>query len=68
MPIYELQCQKCGKIIDVFQKITDPPVRVCPGCLGQMKRIMSKTTFHLKGGGWFSDPPKEPEKEGSDAK
>jgi predicted nucleic acid-binding Zn ribbon protein len=31
-----------------------------------MKRIMSKTTFRLKGKGWFSDPPKKPEGEERD--
>ena len=68
VPIYEYQCQKCDKIITVYQAHNAVPVRVCPGCLGAMKRIMSKTTFRLKGEGWFSDPPKEPEREENDTK
>lgn len=65
-PIYEYRCEKCGKIIDVFQPHTAGDYRLCPRCLGDMKRIVSKTTFHLKGGGWYSEPPKPPKGEDND--
>lgn len=57
MPIYEYGCQSCGKIIDLMQKLNDPPPGKCDGCgaEGAMQRIISRTSFVLKGGGWYSD-------------
>lgn len=53
MPIYEYQCKKCGKKFDVFQKITDPEVTSCGSCHGPVKKLVSLSTFHLKGAGWY---------------
>lgn len=57
MPIYEYGCQSCGRIIDLMQKLNDPPPGKCDGCgaEGAMQRIISRTSFVLKGGGWYSD-------------
>jgi putative FmdB family regulatory protein len=53
MPIYEYQCQKCGEIFEVFQKFSDPPPKrhECGG--RKIKRLMSQTSFILKGTGWY---------------
>ena len=32
MPTYEYECEKCGYRFEKFQKMTDPPVNVCPEC------------------------------------
>jgi putative FmdB family regulatory protein len=32
MPTYEYRCGKCLKKIEIFQKITDQPVKDCPEC------------------------------------
>jgi len=53
MPIYEYRCQKCGKEYELFQKITDPAVNVCKLCNGPAKRMVSLSSFHLKGSGWY---------------
>lgn len=53
MPIYEYECTQCGKKMDVLQKMSDPPPKSCRHCGGAVHRIMSQTTFHLKGGGWY---------------
>lgn len=50
MPIYEYQCIKCGKKVEVLQKIDDKP----PECHGPMKKLMSVNNFHLKGTGWYA--------------
>jgi putative FmdB family regulatory protein len=56
MPIYEYQCEKCGHEFEREQKITDEPVKVCPKCRARkVKRLISLTSFTLKGGGWYSD-------------
>ena len=52
MPIYEYKCKNCGREFDVFQKITDPEVETCKFCNGPAKKLISLTTFHLKGTGW----------------
>jgi putative FmdB family regulatory protein len=53
MPVYEYQCNKCGHIEEVFQKISEPPMEACPRCNGKLKKIISQSTFHLKGSGWY---------------
>lgn len=54
MPIYEYSCQKCHKELEIMQKITDAPVPKCPECGGKMKKIISNTSFVLKGTGWYA--------------
>jgi len=52
MPIYEYQCQKCGTI-EVTQRITDKALAKCPTCKSKVKRLISNTSFQLKGTGWY---------------
>ena len=53
MPIYEYKCKECGKEFDVFQKITDPELKSCKFCNGAPKKLVSLSSFHLKGSGWY---------------
>lgn len=56
MPTYEYQCAKCGHEFERDQRITDGPVKKCPSCkAARVKRLISTTSFVLKGGGWYSD-------------
>lgn len=55
MPIYEYNCTKCSKHFEATQKITEPPTCKCPSCGAMAKRIISQSTFSLKGGGWYKD-------------
>jgi putative FmdB family regulatory protein len=56
MPIYEYACGKCRHEFEVEQRITDDPVRSCPECRSRkVKRLISQTSFVLKGSGWYSD-------------
>ena len=52
MPIYEYQCQKCGTL-ETTQRITDDPLSKCPTCRGKVKKLISNTSFQLKGTGWY---------------
>ena len=52
MPVYEYQCTECGEIKEAFQKISDPPLTTCSHCNGGLKKLISQSTFHLKGSGW----------------
>ena len=53
MPIYEYKCKSCGKVIEVIQKLGDRPLRKCRACSGPLEKLISRTSFQLKGGGWF---------------
>lgn len=53
MPVYEYQCTECGQIEEAFQKISDSPLEICPHCRGHLKKLISQSTFHLKGSGWY---------------
>ncbi|HSN91063.1 MAG TPA: zinc ribbon domain-containing protein [Anaeromyxobacteraceae bacterium] len=56
MPIYEYVCEACGRLTETMQKVADPPPASCPECGGgPLARLVSRTTFQLKGGGWYSD-------------
>ena len=56
MPVYEYICKACDHEFEREQRISDSPIRKCPAC-GSMKakRLISRTSFVLKGGGWYSD-------------
>jgi putative FmdB family regulatory protein len=53
MPIYEYECNGCGKRHEIMQKITDFPLTECPDCGAELKRMISNTSFVLKGTGWY---------------
>lgn len=53
MPIYEYSCSNCREKFEFMQKITDEPIRHCPKCSGELKKLVSNTSFVLKGTGWY---------------
>jgi len=53
MPIYEYQCQACHHEFELLQKFSDPPLAQCPCCTGQVRKLISRSAFHLKGDGWY---------------
>ena len=52
MPIYEYRCEHCGDF-EEMQRITDPPLPRCPRCKRKVRRLISNTSFQLKGSGWY---------------
>jgi len=56
MPVYEYQCGACEFEFEREQRISDEPIKKCPKCGKQkVKRLISRTSFVLKGGGWYGD-------------
>lgn len=54
MPIYEYQCADCGAVFEVMQRISAPAPEKCPECSGiNLKKLISKVGFQLKGTGWY---------------
>lgn len=55
MPIYEYRCEQCGHIMEVWAKMADPPPAECAQCqAASPQKIVSRTSFQLKGGGWYA--------------
>jgi putative FmdB family regulatory protein len=53
MPIYEYRCQDCDHEFERMQKFSDPPIANCPTCAGPVRKLISRSAFHLKGDGWY---------------
>ena len=78
MPIYAYKCESCGFAKDVLQKMSDPPLEVCPACSKpSFKKQVTAAGFQLKGSGWYATdfkgtgaaaPPAEAAVEGGAAK
>ena len=68
MPLYEFKCEKCLQIEEHLMKISDPAPEKCAACGAKLHKIMSRTSFTLKGTGWYetdyktSSTPKEESK------
>lgn len=53
MPIYEYKCAQCGTIVEAIQKFSDRPLTTCTKCSGKLHKLISQSSFHLKGSGWY---------------
>lgn len=54
MPTYDYRCNACGNEFEVFQKMSDEPVKVCPKCGGEVKKLFSGGAgIHFKGSGFY---------------
>jgi len=73
MPIYEYLCESCGMVNEKLQKVSDPPPGRCDECGSRkLAKLVSRSAFQLKGGGWYSDlyaskKKEAPAKEGAEA-
>ena len=54
MPIYEYRCKSCGDVVEVIQRFQDRPLRKCSECGGRLEKLISRSSFQLKGGGWYA--------------
>lgn len=52
MPLYDYKCKKCGHIFEVQQKMSDEPLKFCPLCKGEIKRLISAAGIVFKGSGF----------------
>ena len=53
MPIYEYACRDCGEVLEVILRQGERQPRKCRKCSGRLDKLVSRTSFQLKGGGWF---------------
>jgi putative FmdB family regulatory protein len=55
MPVYEYRCSECSYEVTVFQSMDAPAPHCKCESKQEMKRLISKTSFSLKGRGWAKD-------------
>jgi putative FmdB family regulatory protein len=53
MPLYEYECENCGRRFERLQSINDEPVRQCPECAGAVHKIFHAAGIIFKGSGWY---------------
>ena len=53
MPLYEYECEKCGKHFEKIEKMGGPHLKKCPSCSGRVERLMSAPAIQFKGSGWY---------------
>jgi len=54
MPIYEYRCDDCGFQNEYLQKVSEPPMTLCPSCGKEaFRKLLSAAGFQLKGSGWY---------------
>lgn len=66
MPVYEYECKACGRDFEYQQRMSDPDKTTCEVCSGALERLISRTAFSLKGGGWYKDLYASPKPEKAD--
>ena len=69
MPIYEYECAACGRTFEEMQKMSAAPLKKCSLCgAGKVRRLISQTSFRLKGTGWYQSDyaRKKPDKARAD--
>ena len=64
MPIYEYKCENCGDTFEILQKVSEKPLAECILCHeGPVKKLISVSSFVLKGAGFYvNDYPSESRK------
>ena len=69
MPIYEYRCNVCGHAEEHLQKVSEPPLSVCPACgKPEYRKQLSAAGFQLKGTGWYATDFKGGSKKPADKK
>lgn len=53
MPIYEYVCNDCGKKFELIENFHNDTEKECEYCSGKAKRVVSQSSFVLKGTGWY---------------
>ena len=53
MPTYVYACDSCGAQFERFQSFKDDPLRTCPSCAGDVRRVFQPVGIVFKGSGWY---------------
>jgi putative FmdB family regulatory protein len=62
MPTYEYECLSCGYHFEIFQMMTDEPVKTCPKCKKRLRRIIGTGSgIIFKGSGFYATDYRKPQ-------
>lgn len=53
MPTYEYQCKSCAHRFEIWQRMADEPLTVCPECQGTIRRVLYPAGIVFKGSGFY---------------
>ncbi len=53
MPLYEYECRQCGKHFERIEHASAPPLKDCPLCGGELRRLLGVPALQFKGSGWY---------------
>jgi putative FmdB family regulatory protein len=54
VPIYEYQCDDCGTLLEVMQRMSDDPLTECEKCGGALRKVLHPVAIHFKGSGFYT--------------
>jgi putative FmdB family regulatory protein len=54
MPIYGYRCDECGHELEVFQSMSDAPLKSCPVCGGKLRKLLYPVGVQFKGSGFYT--------------
>jgi len=61
VPNYGYRCAECKHEFSIFQSMKDDPVKICPECSGEVRRLMYPVGLVFKGSGWYINDSRKPE-------
>ena len=54
MPTYDYECKGCGHVFEYFQMMSDEPLKECPKCKSEVKRLIGGGMgIIFKGSGFY---------------
>lgn len=66
MPNYDYKCMNCFHTFEIFQPISAEPLKVCPECNGEVKRLIGSGLSPIfKGKGFYQTDYKSAKKSDS---
>jgi len=69
VPTYDYECEKCGNLFEVFQKMSDNPVEDCPKCKAKAQRLLGAGSgIIFKGTGFYETDYKKKNNKSEDKK
>ena len=54
MPIYGYRCTQCGRTLEMFQRVNDPPPKGCPHCQSPLQKQIFPVGVIFKGSGFYT--------------
>lgn len=67
MPTYEYACTKCGQHVEVFQRLSEPPLTECGVCGGPLRKVFHPAGIVFKGSGFYATDSRSKPKTGTGA-